>query len=354
MSQKQEEPVEESRIIAVDLAKDVFEIALANTAHRVVARQRLSRAKFRALLESHPPALVVMEACGSAHDWGRRALAAGHQVKLLPAQHVRPYRRGNKTDRADTDALLEAHRCAGIKPVPVRSVEQQQIQQLHRIREQWKRTRVQRINGLRGFLRELGYAIPCGALTAQRHAREILDGADFPPALKASFTVVLEEIKALEANIRELERQLAVLTKHNPVVQLLTKVSGVGLLTSTAMLAAAGSPHHFKSGRHFSCWLGLTAREYSSGSTRRLGRITKRGDTYLRMLLIHGARSVLLRARQLQRAGQKLNRIQHWVVHLEARVGYNKASVALANKLARICWATWKYERDFDPNFAVQ
>jgi transposase len=354
MSQKQEEPVEESKIIAVDLAKDVFEVALANAAHRVVSRQRLSRSKFRALLESHPPALVVMEACGSAHDWGRRSMAAGHQVKLLPAQYVRPYRRGNKTDRADTDALLEAHRCEGIKPVPVRSVEQQQIQQLHRIREQWKRTRVQRINGLRGFLRELGHAIPTGALTAQRHAREILDGADFPPALRASFTVLLDEIKALEANIRELERQLAALTRHNPVVRLLTKVSGVGLLTSTALLAAAGSPHHFKSGRHFSSWLGLTAREFSSGSKRRLGKITKRGDTYLRMLLIHGARSVLTRARQLQRAGQRLNRIQLWVVQLEARVGYNKASVALANKLARICWATWKYERDFDPNFAIR
>jgi len=346
--------VVESKIIAVDLAKDVFEVALANAAHRVVSRQRLSRAKLRALLESHRPALVLMEACGSAHDWGRRPLASGHQVKLLPAQHVRPYRRGNKTDRADTDALLEAHRCEGIKPVPVRSIEQQQIQQLHRIREQWKRTRVQRINGLRGFLRELGHAIPMGAVTAQRYAREILDSADFPPALRASLTVVLDEIKTLEANIRDLERQLAALTKHNPAVRLLAKISGVGLLTSTGLVAAAGSPHHFQSGRHFSAWLGLTAREFSSGSSRRLGRITKRGDAYLRMLLIHGGRPALNRAKQMHRAGQKLNRLQQWVVQLEARVGYNKASVALANKLARICWATWKYERDFDPNFAIR
>lgn len=344
----------ESKIIAVDLAKDVFEVALANAAHRVVSRQRLSRPKLRQLLESHPPALVLMEACGSAHDWGRRSLAAGHQVKLLPAQYVRPYRRGNKTDRADTEALLEADRCEGINPVPVRSIEQQQIQQLHRLREQWKRTRVQRINGLRGFLRELGHAIPVGAVTAQRHAREIIDAADFPPTLRASFTVVLDEIKMLEANIRELEKQLAALTKRNPAVRLLTKISGVGLLTSTGLVAAAGSPHHFKSGRHFSSWLGLTAREFSSGSSRRLGRITKRGDTYLRTLLIHGGRAVLNRAKQMQRAGQKLNRLQQWVVQLEARVGYNKASVALANKLARICWATWKYERDFDPNFAIR
>lgn len=343
----------ESKIIAVDLAKDVFEVALANAAHRVVSRQRLSRTKLRRLLESHPPALIVMEACGSAHDWGRRSLAAGHQVKLLPAQYVRPYRRGNKTDRADTDALLEAHRCEGIKPVPVRSVEQQQIQQLHRIREQWKRTRVQRINGLRGFLRELGYPIPTGALTAQRHAREIIDAADFPPALRASFAIVLDEIKALETNIRDLEQQLSALTQHNPAVRLLAKISGVGLLTSTALVATAGSPHHFKSGRHFSAWLGLTAREFSSGSTRRLGTITKRGDTYLRTLLIHGGRAVLNRAKQLHRAGHRLNRIQQWAVQLAARVGYNKASVALANKLARICWATWKYERDFDPDFAI-
>lgn len=342
----------ESKIIAIDLAKDVFEVALANAAHHVVARRRLSRRKLSELLTSHPPAQIVMEACGTAHHWGRRSLAAGHQVKLLPAQYVKAYRRGNKTDRADVDALLEAHRCEGIRPVPVRSVEQQQIQQLHRIREQWKRTRVQRINGLRGFLRELGYTIPAGAVTAQRHAREILDAAEFPPALKASFTVVLEEIKTLERSIRELERQLAALTRHNPAVTLLRQISGIGPLTSTAMVAAAGSPHHFQSGRHFSSWLGLTAREYSSGSVRRLGKITKRGDTYIRMLLIHGARSVLLRARQLQRAGRPLSRIQRWAVQLEARVGYNKASVALANKLARICWATWKYERTFDPDFA--
>lgn len=238
--------------------------------------------------------------------------------------------------------------------MPVRSVEQQQIQQLHRLREQWKRTRVQRINGLRGFLRELGHAIPSGALTAQRNARDIIDRADFPPALRVSFTVVLGEIQALEANIRTLERQLAALTQHHPAVRRLAKVSGVGLLTSTGLVAAVGSPHHFKSGRHFSAWLGLTAREFSSGSTRRLGRITKRGDTYLRMLLIHGGRAVLNRAKQMHRAGHKLNRLQHWAVQLEARVGYNKASVALANKIARICWATWKYERDFDPNFAIR
>lgn len=344
----------ESKIIAVDLAKDVFEVALANAAHRVVSRQRLSRAKLGALLQSHPPALVLMEACGTAHYWGRFSRAAGHEVKLLPAQHVKPYRRGNKTDRADTEALIEAHRCEGIEPVPVRSIEQQQVQQLHRLREQWKRTRVQRINGLRGFLRELGFAIPVGAVTAQRQARGMIDGVDFPPALRASFSVVLDEIKALEANIRELERQLAILTKHNPAVRLLAKISGVGLLSSTALVAAAGSPHHFKSGRHFSSWLGLTAREFSSGSTRRLGRITKRGDTYIRTLLIHGGRAVLNRAKQMRRAGHTLNRMQQWAVQLEARVGYNKASVALANKLARICWATWKYERDFDPNFAIR
>lgn len=185
----------ESKIIAVDLAKDVFEVALANVAHRVVSRQRLSRAKLGALLQSHPPALVLMEACGTAHHWGRFSRAAGHEVKLLPAQHVKPYRRGNKTDRADTDALLEAHRCEGIEPVPVRSIEQQQVQQLHRLREQWKRSRIQRINGLRGFLRELGFSIPVGAVTAQRQARAIIDGVDFPPALRASFSIVLEEIK---------------------------------------------------------------------------------------------------------------------------------------------------------------
>ncbi len=342
-----------SKIIAVDLAKDVFEVAVADLDHHIVERQRLSRTAFSRFISTQPAALVLVESCGTAHYWARHAQAAGHQTKIIPAHYVKPYRRRGKTDRADTEALLEAHRCQGIKPVPLRSVEQQQIQQLHRVREQWKRTRTQRLNGLRGFLRELGLVIPEGAKLAQRRAHAFLNDDAIPPPLKSVFTRLLEEIKTLESDIAAVERQLKALTQANAGVQRLQTVAGVGLLTSTAMVAAAGSPHHFPDGRHFASWLGLTPREYSSGNQPVLGRISKQGDWDLRMLLTHGARSVLTRAKQLQRVGKTLTRLQQWACTLERRVGHNKATCAIANKLARICWAVWKSETDFDANRAA-
>ena len=339
----------QSNIISVDLAKNVFEVAVANHLHRIVSRHRLSRAKFSEFLTQHPPATVLVESCGTAHFWARQAIAVGHKPFIIPAQYVKPYRRRNKSDRIDTEALLEAHRCAGIRPVPVRSVDQQQLQQLHRIREQWKKTCTARINALRGFLRELGYPIAEGAANAKRQVRIILDDGALPEPLRAAFSTLLDDVHQLEQHIKRIEQQLHQLTKDRDDVRVLRQVHGIGLLTSTALVASAGSPHHFTSGRHFSSWLGITPREFSSGERRYLGRISKQGDKYLRTLIVHGARSVLTRAKQLHKTHQPLSRLQRWVVKLEQRVGHNKATVALANKLARICWAVWKYNTDFNP-----
>lgn len=343
----------ESKIIAVDLAKNVFEVAVANDKCRILERHRLTRKAFSAFLTALPPALVLFEACGTAHFWGRTGEALGHQVRLLPAQYTKPYRRRGKTDRADTEAMLEAHRCGSIKSVPIRSVEQQMLQQLHRVREQWKHTRTQRINGLRGFLRELGFDLPLGAKVAQHQARQLIDDPAIPGPLKVIFSRMLDEIATLEADMAAVERQLKVLTKANADVQRLQTVAGVGLLTSTALVAAVGSPDRFPDGKHLSSWLGLTARENSSGDQRQLGKLTKQGDTYLRTLLVHGARSVLTRIKTLQRAGRPLPRLFQWASALEQRVGHNKAACALANKLARICWAVWSKQIDFNPNHAA-
>ena len=343
----------QSKIISVDLAKNVFQIAVADHHHHIIDRRRLSRTKFSQFLAQYEPATVLFESCGTAHYWARQARAAGHDPKIIPAQYVKPYRRRNKSDRIYTEALLEAHRCEGIKPVPVRSVEQQQLQQLHRIREQFKSTRNRLINGLRGFLRELGYSIPQGATNAKRGAHKIIADGDLPAPLASAFSVMLDDIKQLEGQIKFIEREIHQLTKHRDDVRHLRQVCGIGLLTSTATVASASSPHHFKSGRHFSSWLGITPREDSSGERRYLGRISKQGDKYLRTLFIHGARSVLARAKTLNKTHQPLNRLQRWAVKLEHRVGHNKATVALANKLARCCWAVWKYQTDFNPNQAV-
>jgi len=208
-----------------------------------------------------------------------------------------------------------------------------------------------RINQLRGCLRELGVFIPVGAARAIKQATQILDDETLPAPLRQIYAQVLEEIRTIGDSISACEQQLAALTRDRRDVHTLPKISGIGPLTSTAMVAAAGSPHHFKSARHFASWLGLTPRESSSGNRRYLGRISKQGDTYVRTLLIHGARSALIHARRRHKSGLPLDRLQRWAVQLHDRVGHNKAAVALANKLARICWATWKHQRVYDGDF---
>lgn len=340
-------------LIAVDLAKDVFQVALAKQHGKAFSHRRLTRKQFETFLAKAERAIVLFEACGSAHFWCRQAETFGHEAVMLPAQFVRKYRLRNKTDLTDAEALLDAYRSGRVQPVPIRSIDQQQIQQLHRVREQWKSTRVARINGLRGCLRELGHAIPVGPAAAKRQAVSILDHDDFPASLRVVLSELLQEITDLEEKIKLAERQIAGLTRDNEDVALVSQIPGIGLLTSTALVACAGSPDHFKSGRHFASWLGITPLESSSGNRRWLGRITKRGDKYLRMLIIHGARSALVRAKSLAKAGKPLNPIQRWALRLEQRVGFNKATVALANKMARICWTVWKHRTPFNPGPAM-
>lgn len=333
----------------VDLAKNVFQIALADERGHIVERHRLSRARFELFFSNRGACRIVMEACGSAHHHARRLRSLGHTVVLLPAQYARAYVRRNKTDAADAAALIEASRCEDIRPVPIKSVEQQALQQLHRLRSQWMAARTARINFLRGSLREFGIAIPVGTARAIESVRIALASPTcvVPALLHASLLELLDEIESLQLRCQNIDRELARLNAADPVVQRLLQIPGVGVLTATAMRASVVDVQRFPSGRHFASWLGLTAREFSSGEHRRLGRISKQGDPYLRTLLIHGARSVLLAARGSQRRGKPLDRLRAWALGLQDRRGHNKAAVALANKLARIVWATWRYERDF-------
>lgn len=340
--------------VGVDLAKSRFELAVADGGYRIQRRARLTRSQFAGFFGNHPRSLVVMEACGSAHHWARTLQAQGHQVRLLPAQYVRAYVKRNKTDAADAGALIEALRCAEIRPVPVKSIEQQAIQQLHRLRAQCMGTRTARINWLRGALREFGICIPLGAQRGIRAVREALTAAESVPAmLRPLIEATLTEIAALAARSADIERQLVALTRDDAIVRALLGIPGIGPLTATALRAAIVDIQRFGSGRRLASWLGLTAREYSSGERRRLGRISKRGDVYLRTLLIHGARAVLNAALSAAHRGRPLDRLRAWACATAERCGYNKATVALANKLARIVWATWKYQRPFDGNWAA-
>ena len=338
-------------MLAIDLAKDVFELAFADATGRIVERKRLKRKPFAQCLQNRAPLRIVMEACGSAHAWARRFRRLGHAVELLPAQHVRPYVRRNKTDRADAAGLLEAARCGDIRPVPVKTPEQQGTQGLHRIREHHKAQRTAAINTVRGLLREFGIAIPARADKVRPATLAALEDGDndIPMALRHALAGLLDQIVACQEAMAAIEKQLADIAKLDTRCQRLMAASGVGLITATALSAGIGDFARFPSGRHFASALGLTPREYSSGGTRKLGRITKQGDVFLRTLLIHGARSALIVAATARKRGQPLDRTQQWALALAERKGHNKAAVALANKVARRLWAAEHHGASFDP-----
>jgi transposase len=338
--------------VAVDLAKSIFEVAVSEHPGRIRERHRLTRAQFERFIATRPAATIVMEACGTAHFWGRHAQAHGHRPILLPPHVVRPHVPRNKTDRADTKGLLEALRNEAIHPVPVKTLPQQTLGALHRLRSTWLATRTARINTVRGLLRELGISIPLGARRVVPTLRDFLDDdhSEIPPALRPALAAAADEIGDLEKRFAEIERQIIAVARQTPSVARLRTVPGIGLLIATSLVAFVGDPHRFPSGRHFASYLGLTPRESSSGLQRRLGAISKRGDSYLRMLLVHGARSFLWHAKKTQRPGP----LHHWALHVEQQRGHNKAAVAVANKLARIAWAVWKTDLPFDPHGSPQ
>lgn len=229
-------------------------------------------------------------------------------------------------------------------------MEQQALQGLHRIRSLWMGTRTSRINALRGFLREFGIAIPVGArLGVEVISRVLADpNTAVPELIRATAKLLIEEIRLLEARIAQVERELATAAKLSPACTTLLSIPGIGLLTATALVAATSDDvSHFQDARHFARWFGLTPKEYSSGNTRYLGRISKRGDRYLRMLLTHGARSVLRAAKVAEGAGREVCGVRRWALDVQQRSNHNKAACALANKLARICYATLKHKEPF-------
>jgi transposase len=282
-----------------------------------------------------------MEACGTAHYWGRVAQDHGHRVTLVPPGYVRPYVRRNKTDRADAAAILEAVRSGQVPTVAVKRVEQQALVALHRVREQWMTTRTARINTLRGILREHGILLPTGARAALQSIASVLEHATtvLPSHLRHVLTDGHEEVRAIERRIAALERELEALAAADPVVTRLRTIPGIGLLTATALVGSVGHIHAFHRARQFASWLGLTPREHSSGPRRRFGGISKRGDVYLRCLLTHGARAVLVAAHR-HRDGSATG-LHRWALNLRERRGHNKATIAVANKLGRIVWAVW-------------
>ena len=336
--------------VAIDLAKDVFELAAADETGKIIERRRLTRHMLERYFDGLQGIHVIMEACGTAHYWGRRFGATGLRVSLLPPHYVRPYVRRNKTDSADATALLEASRASDITPVKVKSTEQQGLQGLHRVRSAWRATRTARINMLRGLCREFGISVAAGAKRGLTALRQHLaqESHSIPSCLHSMMLQVSQELSEIDDRLTEVERQLRDIAKQSVDCQRLQTIPGIGLIASTAFIGAIGDISAFRNSRRFASWLGLTPRERSSGSVRHLGSISKRGDGYLRMLLVHGARAVLYSGDAAQRAGRPLDALRDWGLQVRARAGHNKAAVAVANKLARILWATWSRQRDFE------
>jgi len=335
-----------STTIAVDLAKNVFQVAVSRQPGKVAESHRLSRARFLRFFSDRKPAIVLLEACGTAHFWGRKLQSLGHEVLLLPPSHVRPYVRRNKTDQADTKGLLEAHRNDQIHPVPVKSIAQQTLTALHRLRSAWVADRTARINLVRGLLRELGLTIPVGSSHVVPQAWALLEDAkaEIPDPLRLALAEACLEIRDFEARILTIEKQLRILATQLPVVKRLESIPGIGIITATALVGFVGEVKRFPTGRHFASFLGLTPREHSSGMRRRLGAISKRGDVYLRTLLIHGARAVLVAAKNKK----SVDHLHAWALQVEKRRGHNKAATALANKMARLAWSVWRNDSTYN------
>jgi transposase len=330
-------------VLGIDMAKQVFHLVGMDAHGTIVVRKRLYRAQVMAFIAQLPPTYIGMEACGGAHYWARRFREHGHEVKLMAPQFVAPYRKANKNDLRDAEAIAEAMTRPTMRFVAVKSVEQQDLQALHRVRERLMKARTALINETRGLLHEYGILVPKGAATFRKHVLEKLatEAAKLTPHSLALFQQLLEELTALEARVATYDTQLAQVAQTHPVCQRLLTIPGLGELTVTALVAAVGDAAQFKNGRQFAAWLGLVPRQQSTGGKPRLLGISKHGDSYLRKLLVHGARSCL------RWVGRKGDRRSQWLRSLMERRGWNRAAVALANKNARVAWVLMHTEQSY-------
>lgn len=329
--------------IGIDLAKQVFQLHGVDERGHTILRRRVSRTQLRPFFVQLRPCLVGVEACGSAHYWARELRALGHDVRLMAPQFVRPYRKNDKNDGNDAEAICEAVGRPQMRFVPVKDVGQQAVLTVHRARQLLIAERTALVNQSRGLLAEFGLIVPTGIGALRRLWPSLLEAPAVPALAREVFTDLADRLRTVDERIAGYDRRIEAVARQTEPAQRLLQAPGIGPVTATAVVATVGNAHAFKNGRQFAAWLGLVPRQHSSGGTRRLGRITKRGDVYLRTLLIHGARAVM---RQLARRTDATSR---WVTALHARRGFNKAVVALAAKHARIVWALLATGRPYQP-----
>ena len=321
-------------VVGLDLAKSVFQVHGVNAQGEVVLRRRLTRGQLLKLFEKLPPCLVGMEACASAHHWARELAALGHEVKLMPAQYVKPYVKRGKNDAADAEAICEAVTRPTMRFVGVKSPDQQATMMMHRVRKILTRQRTQISNALRAHMAEFGIAAAVGRGGLERLIAVIADQDDarLPDEARACLAVLCTQLEMVKDQILDNDRRILADARKTEAGRRLMKIPGIGPLLASAIVACIPDPTTFSNGRSLSAWIGLTPRQNSSGGKERLGSITKAGNTYLRELLVVGAMAMVRRA--MQGSAKR-----PWVTQLLARKKPKVAAVALANKNARIIWA---------------
>ncbi len=329
--------------VGLDLAKNWFQVHGSDAAGRPVLRRKLARSKLLEFFANLPPCLVGMEACGSAHHWARELIKLGHEVRLMPPQYVKPYVKTNKHDAADAEAICEAVTRPSMRFVPVKTIEQQTMAQLHRIRQLLVKQRTMHVNALRGHLAELGIVRGQGRGKVGELVRLVEAASDdgVPAKMRHQLRHLVELLRDLGQRLAELDRELGELARTNPMARRLATIPGVGPVTATALVVVIGDIGRFRSGRHLAAYLGLVPEQHASGGKERLGAISKRGDTYLRTLLAHGARAVVrvTRGRPEPTPG--------WIGRLLQRRPVNVAVMAQANRTARIAWTLLTRGEDY-------
>ncbi len=329
--------------IGLDLAKSIFQVHGVDATGAVVVRRQLRRREILRYFESLPFCLIGMEACATAHYWGRELRAMGHEVRLIPPAYVKPYVKRNKNDAADAEAICEAVLRPSMRFVGIKTVEQQSILSVHRARDLLVRQRTMLVNSLRGLMAEFGVAEAQGRMGAGRLIEIIGDAADnrVPALARRALGSLVAQLHGVGREIRALDREISAWHCQSDVSQRLATIPGIGPITATAIVASVPDPSVFASARQFSAWLGLVPRQYSTGGKPRLGGISKRGDGYLRRLLMTGATAALQHSKTIK--------AQPWVHGLLERRPRKLVAVALANKMARIAWVIMTRQTRYQP-----
>lgn len=336
------------KILAIDLAKNIFQIHGTDEAGNCVLTKRVRRNQLLKCLANLPKCLIGIEACGSAYHWAREFGALGHEVKIMAPKYVKPYVVSNKNDSKDAEAIAEAVTRPKTKFVPLKSIEQTDIQCIHRVRQQLIKQRTAIANQIRGLLMEYGITIPKGISHVRKELPLIIQDGDnnLTVVSRELFNDLYGQFREIDTRVNGYDEKLECLSKTNERCKKLMKIGGIGPITATAIVATIGDASVFKNGRHLAAFLGLVPKQYSSGEKVVLGGISKKGNRYLRTLLIHGARAIM------RYADKKTDKRSTWIKEKKARSGFNSTAVALANKLARYVFAVLSKGEEFNNDYA--